>query len=108
MLVTIDVTDGDIDGGTDGNFYASVNDCMVARSLKRVVMPEVCINVGIGDFYLELENFYLPEVAAEKIRQWTNWVDKPHKFERPTAFSFEIDIPAEFLKMEIPQEVVLA
>jgi hypothetical protein len=114
MLVTIDVTQEDIDQGIGCN----ANSCMVALALNRLLDTNK-YKVVVNRFQVFFQSKYFEHTVAldnkiafkiGKFDHWKNYLETS-KFigasgeeeEAPEPFAFELDIPVEFLKLEIPE-----
>ncbi len=107
MLVTVEVTDADIDGGKPqgDEILSALTDCVVARAIKQLVTTDTKVYVTFNHFSFNRNQYKpLPSGVANKILQWCQWVSGKPGYARPDAFSFQLNIPSQFLKMEIPQE----
>jgi hypothetical protein len=107
MLVTIDVTEEDINAGC----ARDARWCMVARAVNRVIDSHCDVRVSsIISLYSKYPNSVhkvnLEDWVVDKINQFDNW--KSANVGPPsTPFSFEVDIPVEYLEMEVPTPEVL-
>ncbi len=109
MTITVEVTNADID---EADKLASTA-CMVHLALRRHFEPR-WFDVGT-DFIIDARRNLvakLPPIATQKIRQFDAWceaitgdlnymISPP----RPTAFSFAVDVPSDWIRMQLPADM---
>jgi hypothetical protein len=106
MLVQINVTEKDIDLGVGCN----VHSCMVALALQRIT-ENCALNVTHKAVVFYRNNgkplrVTLNDEVGAKIRAFDFYYEGFGI--RPQPFSFELDVPIEFLKLEVPTKEVVA
>lgn len=95
MLVTIDVTDDDLENGKCTSIY----ECAMALAAKRVIKANV-VYVGVRDvFYYNTNDPFqnVPHNHTKFIVAFDSW--KKGEGPRPSPFSFQIDIPKEYVRL---------
>jgi len=104
MITRIDVTEDDIRDGE----ACKTSRCMVALAIARVLEPRQRIAVcQMGVTFLRgekvLELLPLPKTVRAAITAFDTWkmFPLPHN-PTPEPFSFEIDIPAQYLRFDVP------
>jgi hypothetical protein len=104
MLVTIDVLAEDITEGIG----CDKNYCMVARAVHRVIskyaFPEISVYDTLKIYHLTkgIVDVSLPLEVQKSINDFDDWKEGINK-NIPEPFSFQIDIPVEFLRIKIPK-----
>ena len=94
MLVTIDVTDDDLENGK----CASIYECAMALAAKRVIKADT-VYVGVRDvFYFNADDPFqnVPHNHTKFIDAFDLW--KKNEGTRPSPFSFQIDVPKEYIR----------